>query len=193
MRGTRMEQNLSHAATEITPPRKAECGIVREIVGTTEAFDLLTPLELFAGLGPAVLRNIARNCVQVLVPAGQLVFKQGDPSDSLYIVSTGRLDVSLESVDQEPVSIYEASAGQIVGEMGVLTGDPRSATVRSLRDSLLFRLSKERFEELIEVHPALTRRIACNLSERLKQSNVRRGRHVYNVKTFAVLPAGGVA
>ena len=131
--------------------------------------------------------------MQVLIPAGHLVFKQGDPSDSLYIVSTGRLDVSLEPEGQEPVSIYEAGRGQIVGEMGVLTGEPRSATVRSLRDSLLFRLSKDRFEELIELHPALTRRIACNLSDRLRQSNIRPVHPPHSVKTFAVLPAGGGA
>ena len=160
---------------------------------TPGALDLLQPLGFFSGLSPVILREISRNCTQVMVPAGLLVFRQGDPSDSLYIVSTGRLDVSVEVEGHEPASIFEAGRGQIVGEMGLLTGDPRSATVRSLRDSLLLRLSKERFEELLEIYPALTRRIACNLSEHLKQSNVRPFRRSYSVKTFAVLPAGEVA
>jgi len=157
------------------------------------AFDLLQPLGSFSGLRPAFLRDVARRCTQVLVPAGRLAFRQGDPSDSFYVIATGRLDVSIEVEGQEPASIYEAGRGQIIGEMELLTGDPRSATVRSLRDSLLFRLSKEHFEELIEFHPALTRRIACDLSERLKQSNVRAIHRSYGVKTFAVMPAGEVA
>jgi len=56
----------------------------------------LQPLGFFSGLRPAILRDVARNCTQVLVPAGRLVFRQGDPSDSFYIVATGRLDVSIE-------------------------------------------------------------------------------------------------
>ena len=156
------------------------------------AFDLLQPLGFFTGLSPAILHEVSLNCTQVLVPAGRLLFRQGDPSDSLYIVATGRLDVSIEIEGHDPASIYEAGRGQIVGEMGLLTGDPRSATVRSLRDSLLFRLSKQHFEELLQLYPALTRRIACDLSERLKQSNVRSFHRNYSVKTFAVMPAGEV-
>ena len=98
----------------------------------------------------------------------------------------------MEQDGQESARIYEVTRGHIVGEMGLLTGDPRSATVRSLRDSVLFRLSKGRFDELLELHPALTRRIACNLSERLKQSNTRPFKSGYSVKTFAVMPAGEV-
>ena len=157
------------------------------------AFDPLQPLGFFSGLSPAILQEISVNCIQVLVPAGRLVFRQGDPSDSLYIIATGRLDVSIEVEGHDPTSIYEAGRGQIVGEMGLLTGDPRSATVRSLRDSLLFRLSKERFDALLELYPVLARRIACDLSERLKQSNVRSFHRNYSVKTFAVVPAGEVA
>ena len=156
-----------------------------------ETFELLEPLGFLSGADPAILRDVSRKCTQVLFPAGHLVFRQGDPSDSLYIISTGRLDVSIER-DGQDVSLYEAGRGEMVGEMGLLTGAPRSATVSSLRDSLLFQLSKECFEELLDLHPALTRRIATNLSERIMQSN-RAVRRKYTVKTFAVMPAGEVA
>jgi predicted acylesterase/phospholipase RssA/CRP-like cAMP-binding protein len=158
-----------------------------------ETLDLLRPLAFFADLQPMILEDIARCCVEVAVPAGDDVFRQGDASDSLYIVSAGRLEVSLEQADGEVVSLAEVGRGQVVGEMGLLTGDPRSATLRSLRDSLLLRLSKERFEELIAAHPALTRRIACSLSERLKDSNIHTLRTRHAPKTFAVIPAGPVA
>lgn len=160
---------------------------------TTEALVLLQPLGFFRGLNPAILRDIAASCEPIFVPAGELIFRQGDPSDSLYIVSSGRLGVSLQVEGHAPRNIYEASRGQLVGEMGLLTGDPRSASVRSLRDSLLLRLSKERFEELTDLHPSLIRRIACDLSERIKQSNARPVHPALALKTFAVFPAGQAA
>ncbi len=160
---------------------------------TLQAYDLLRPLSFFVGLSPAILRDVASRCTQVMLPAGHILFRQGEPSDSMYIVSTGRLDVSLEAESRRPGSIYEAGRGQIVGEMGILSGAVRSATVRSLRDSLLFRLSKEAFEELLDRHPTLSRRIAVDLSERLRKSNERVFERHYNVKTFTIIPAGELA
>ncbi len=157
-----------------------------------EAYGFLEPLSFFAGLGAPILRDVARNCTKVIIPAGQVVFRQGDESDSLYIVSTGRLDVSIEHEGKAPQTISEVGRGEFVGEMGLLTGEPRSATVISLRDSLLFRLAKDRFDILLELHPELARRIARNLSLRLKHSNVRPLHRVHSVRTFAVIPAGEV-
>src|ERR1700683_3743363 len=93
-----------------------------------EAFDLLEPQGFFSDIDPAILREVSRNSRQVLVPAGNVLFKQGEPSDSLYIVSTGRLDISVELEGQAPTSIFEAGRGQIVGEMGLLTGGPVHVT-----------------------------------------------------------------
>jgi predicted acylesterase/phospholipase RssA/CRP-like cAMP-binding protein len=157
------------------------------------AFSLLEPLGFFRDLGPVILRDVARHCNEFHLAAGETLFRQGEPSDCLYIVSTGRLDISFDAEGQKSRSLYEAGRGQIVGEMGLLTGDPRSATIKALRDSVLFRLSKQHFDELLETHPALTRRIACNLSERIRQSNIRSVQRNYVAKTFAILPAGEIA
>ncbi len=156
-------------------------------------FEAFQSHGLFSDLNPEILLDVSRQSTEVFVPAGHVVFRQGDPSDSLYIVAAGRLGISIERDGHEPTSVFEAGTGQIVGEMGVLTGAPRSASVISLRDSLLFKLSKDTFEELLEAHPALTRRIACNLSERLRQSNVRTCTRNHPVRTFAIMPAGEAA
>jgi predicted acylesterase/phospholipase RssA/CRP-like cAMP-binding protein len=159
----------------------------------SEGLEHLQPLDFFAGLGRQILRDVSLNCTQVMIPAGHVLFRQGEESDSLYIVSTGRLDVSVEFENKPAATISELGPGEFVGEMGLLTGEPRSATVTSLRDSLLFRLSKERFEVLLKLHPELSRRIACNLSRRIQHANVRHTSRVPSVKTFAVIPAGEVA
>ncbi|MEO8027586.1 MAG: cyclic nucleotide-binding and patatin-like phospholipase domain-containing protein [Bryobacteraceae bacterium] len=156
---------------------------------------LLEQLDFFRGLNPDILRDVASKCTESLVAAGEVLFRQGAPSDCVYIVSNGRLDVSFQPEGHASTSLYEAGRGQIVGEMGLLTGAPRSATVTVLRDSVLFQLRKEDFDELLEAHPALTRRIACSLSERVRRANVhvRADRRNYVGKTFAVFPAGEVA
>jgi predicted acylesterase/phospholipase RssA/CRP-like cAMP-binding protein len=158
-----------------------------------DALDLLPRLGFFAGLHPAILSDIASSCIEVAMPAGEYVFRQGDPSDSIYIVSAGRLEVSVERPEGDPVTVAEVGRGQIVGEMGLLTGDPRSASLLSLRDSLLFRLSKDRFDQLIDDYPALTKRIASTLSQRLKASNNHAPHRRHAAKTFAVIPAGKAA
>lgn len=173
--------------SEGSPAAPVNCSQIDNALG------LLPHLEFFTGLDSGILTDIARECIEVEVPAGQYVFRQGDPSDSLYIVSAGRLDVSLEHADGERVSVAEVGRGQIVGEMGVLTGEPRSATLCSVRDSLLYRLSKERFDEIINAYPAFTKRIACSLSDRLRQSNTHVRRRRPGVKTFAIIPAGAIA
>lgn len=159
--------------------------------------NFLSSLEFFSGLSEEILEDLAQHCTQVVVPAGQIVFRSGDVSDALYVVSIGRLIVSIQQEDDDlegnmPLVVHEAGRGQMVGEMGLLTGESRSATVSSARDSVLLRLSKDSFEQVVERHPSLALRIARDLAQRLRRSNTRTTIRPYNVKTFAVMPAGEI-
>jgi predicted acylesterase/phospholipase RssA/CRP-like cAMP-binding protein len=165
----------------------------REPLDRHPPFSLLESLSFFRELKSEALRDVAAMCTEFHLAAGQVLFQQGEPSDYLYIVSTGRLDVLFQPEGEECTRLFEAGRGQIIGEMGLLTGDRRSATVKALRDSVLYRLAKQDFDELLEAHPTLTRRIACSLSERLREANVRSIERSPVAKTFVVLPAGEVA
>jgi lysophospholipid hydrolase len=129
-----------------------------------DARKFLASTRLFAGLGAPALDEIAAQLEWWLVPGGFRVCRQGDPGDSLYLVASGRLVVVRELGDGQEAVLGEKGRGDSLGELAVLTGSPRSATVRALRDTVLARLSRERAEVLLHSNPevvlTLTRMLA---------------------------------
>src|SRR4029078_6741752 len=96
--------------------------------------------------------------------------REGDAGDALYVVVSGRLSVVVGTTPHDERSIAEIGRGETVGEMALLTGAPRSATVRALRDSVLLRLSKASLDALIERHPKATMALARVIVKRLEHS-----------------------
>ena len=126
--------------------------------------------SLFARLDEASRRAVEAQVEWVRIAGGSTLFRQGDAGDSLYVVIRGRLQAIVEIPGRAPEEIGEISRGETVGEMAVLTGDPRSATIRAVRDSALVRFSKQAFEKIAESNPnamlAVTRRIIRRLQQR---------------------------
>ncbi|NNE72615.1 MAG: cyclic nucleotide-binding domain-containing protein [Acidimicrobiales bacterium] len=84
--------------------------------------------------------------------AGEILFTQGDPADAAYIVVAGRLHIS--ATEPTPIDV-EIGRGEIVGELGILEDQPRSATVKASRRTTLAALSRPSFEEITTEHPTL--------------------------------------
>ena len=103
---------------------------------------------------------------------GETLMSEGDPADGVYFVISGRLRAYV-SREGRLLPIGEIARGETVGEMGVLTGEPRSATVKAVRDTVLAFASKEAFDELWHRHPQLPVHMAKIIIERLKKSSVR--------------------
>ena len=126
----------------------------------------LRSVPLFADLAPELRAEAAAGATPVRVEAGEWLFRQGEPADSLYVVLSGRLEVLIES--PEPVLIRMADQGAALGELALLTDSTRSASVRARRDSDLLRLERAGFLALLERDPAfavaLTRVLAALLS-----------------------------
>ncbi|MGO9602045.1 MAG: patatin-like phospholipase family protein [Candidatus Binataceae bacterium] len=129
----------------------------------------LAALPLLHGIERQLLEAIAAQCDWFSLPGGQLLFRQGDKDDSLYVVLSGRLGAFLRNDEGKEVLIRQMPAGETVGEMAVLSGDPRSATVLALRDTELVRLSKPAFDRLIDDHPKSLRFVTDLLVRRLKE------------------------
>ena len=129
----------------------------------------LAALPLLASVEPHLLDAIAEEFEWFSLPGGQLLFSQGDPDDSLYVVLSGRLGAFLHGDEGGEILIRQMSAGETVGEMALLSGEPRSATVVALRDTELARLSKAAFTKLIDEHPKALRFITDLLVRRLRQ------------------------
>jgi NTE family protein len=115
---------------------------------------------------------------------GATLFSAGDPADCLYLVKSGALGAY--AADHPRLLLGQAVAGETVGERGLLTGRPRSATVRAIRDSELMRLPRPVFETLVQLQPRLALDLARLVVERAEQP-ARRNPGL-GPRTLAVLP-----
>lgn len=124
---------------------------------------------------PKLLGDIEPQAVEVLlahlewveVSAGQALMTQGEPGDAMYLLLSGRLRTYISNEFGETRVVREIGRGQVVGEMSLFTDEPRSATLVAIRDSVLVRLAKDRFKQLLsiseQVSIALTRQIILRL------------------------------
>jgi len=121
-------------------------------------------------LDDATRRAVLAEVSWTRVNGGERLFRQGDAGGALFVVITGRLQAIVETPGQPPRVVGDISRGEVVGEMSVLTGDPRSLTVRAVRDTTLVRFSKDAFERVAAQNPqamlAITRRIIRRLEQR---------------------------
>lgn len=111
---------------------------------------------------------------RVELSGGEVLFHQNDPGDAMYFVGSGRLQVSVEDSNGNPKQIGEVMRGGIVGEMSILANEPLWATVIALRDSVLVKLSKEVFEQVIDAYPKALVNISNRIIERLKYAHMPR-------------------
>jgi CRP/FNR family transcriptional regulator, cyclic AMP receptor protein len=137
--------------------------------------EFLRKVGLFAGLGEAQLESLVKVSHTRLIPRGAIVFFQDDPADVLYIILSGSITVLLSNVDGRELIISEMHPGEYFGELGLITGKPRSATAVAHEKSELVIVPKEVFLALLDREPALARHLLDVVAERLYQSNQREG------------------
>ena len=148
---------------------------------------VLSSLPLFNGLEPTVLRQIAAAAEWLSLPGGSTLFRAGERPDALYVVLSGCLGVFLP--DSSPPQIRgRVVAGGTVGEMGLISGRPRTAHVVALRDTELARLSRESFDRVFGQHPDAMLRIARLTVDRLEQSQSRSPSPLQGARTFTLIP-----
>lgn len=131
---------------------------------------VLSATRLFGVLPPEDLTRLEPEFEWVRVPGGETLFEQGEAGDCLYIVASGRIEVFVTKADGTASVIGEAGAGDVLGEMALLTGEKRAATARSLRDSALLRLSDSAFDKLLESMPRLMRVITRRIVEHYQRA-----------------------
>ncbi len=171
--------------------------------GAVEAVDRFVALQLrknrlaaalevsgmFGNLAEPTLRELEAELESEWITAGTTLFRQGDAGDSLYLVVSGRLRVSVDLADEDPRFLTELGCGETAGEMALIDGKPRSATVVATRDSHLAKLSKDAFERLFSRHPELLAVIAREMVTRLRSQDRVPGRPMPSSTILAVAPA----
>lgn len=154
------------------------------------AVGALAGCAVFQGMPHERLEELARSMEWTVLDRGEVLMRTGDPGDDLYVVAGGRLNVAIVGADGSETIVREIGRGSTVGEVALLTGSRRTATVRAVRDTLVGRLSRASFERLMEEDPRsalqLTRVVAGWL---LPGSPPRR---TSAPATIALIPAAGM-
>jgi CRP-like cAMP-binding protein len=128
---------------------------------------------LFSGLDPDDLRRLAGIARESSLATGHGLFEQGDESDGLYIIVSGIIRIYLTAEDTREATINLLEDGEVIGEMGLLDGLPRSAGAAALTDVKLIFIPREPFMSLLDSSPKLARSIILMLCERLRAANAQ--------------------
>jgi CRP-like cAMP-binding protein/outer membrane biosynthesis protein TonB len=133
----------------------------------------LRGLKLLAGLSSSQLEDVGSRLRPSRFEQDETVIKQGEPGDEMYFIESGRARVVREISATRALVLAELGAGDLFGEMALLTGAPRSATVTALSELNLWVLDQVDFDELVTVYPNLALAVSRLLSERLRETDER--------------------
>ena len=125
--------------------------------------DLLRKVSYFRQCGEAELRQVIEKGYRKKLTIGETICREGDPGDSFYIILSGSVEVFVESIDKQ---VAVRRAGEFIGEMSLLMGTPRTATLRTLEETILFVVDHSNLQNLLKNHQGLADKIAEELSRR---------------------------
>jgi EmrB/QacA subfamily drug resistance transporter len=129
--------------------------------------DFLAYVPIFAGLDRGLLDTLAAASHGLRLAAGEWLFREGEDSDCMYVVRAGRLEVVDENAG---AVIRELGRGDVLGELALLTGTPRSASVRAARASDLVAVDRAPFEGAVRDSPALSLAVTRSLAAQLRDT-----------------------
>ncbi|MGD8567082.1 MAG: Crp/Fnr family transcriptional regulator [Gammaproteobacteria bacterium] len=145
---------------------------------------MLRNVSLFSDFSEAELQAISNVTAVRTYPKNTIIISEGDNSDSLYAILSGKVKVYLSDDEGREIIINIQGAGEYFGELALLDDAPRSASVMTLEETRLAVISKSAFEECLTKHPELGLRIIRELSARLRHLT-------QNVKSLALMDVYG--
>ena len=149
---------------ELQPQKKVE-PLSEQAV---KALDMLSANPAFRAVDPAQLKDIARLGHRRLFLADAVLMDQGEASESLHIIVKGRVKVEREVAGGDIIFLAEVGAGDIVGEMGVLRGDARTARVTAIQDLETVEIMAPQLKEVFQKDPEVLSAVMRVVNERLK-------------------------
>lgn len=159
------------AAQRLCLPLKTRSG---EAAGTPPGSSLraeLANVPLFGELDPASLHRLIRNVRSVSLEPGQVLFREGDPANSLYVIVEGAVVPIAEGDRRRKLAVLEH--GAFFGEIGLVTGQPRNATIEALVETKLLAIDRRLIRELIRDEPSVAKGLLRFLRARLIDRQIR--------------------
>jgi CRP-like cAMP-binding protein len=139
------------------------------------SLDFLQNVSLFQDLDRLGLVTLAGLLVSKKFSAGAVIFRELDDSDALYVLETGRVVISKHVQGQVDIVLTRFAAGNFFGEMGLFDAAPRSATAHAEVESIVWRLDRKAFQQILSDYPEMAARICYRMVtvfiERLRATN----------------------
>lgn len=133
--------------------------------------DSLAQVPLFSGLQPADLELIGQRVRQRRYRGSEVIFHKDDPGIAFYMILSGRVKVHTETSDGTEVMLAVLSAGDFVGELSLLDGEPRSADVSTLEPTEVLVLTRDDLLACIHQAPRIAINLLATLAGRLRRTN----------------------
>ncbi len=138
----------------------------------TDTQATLAANPMFAGLDQAERAAFELGSGSVRLAAGEILFRQGDPGDALYLIVSGRLGVRVANADGTETIVDDLRPPASVGELALLTEQVRGATVFALEDAELARVTREDVRRLAQRRPQLIAALTWAVLPRLRQAQL---------------------
>lgn len=142
--------------------KATDIGARKAALGRVAIFQSLEARDIDLILARASVRRIGR---------GQPILRRGDPNGGMVVILAGRVRISVVSEDGKEVTLSVLGAGEVVGEMSLLDGEPRSADVTAQEDCSLLTIERGQFLSLLRSDSELCLRLLSFLSRRLRRAN----------------------
>jgi CRP-like cAMP-binding protein len=118
----------------------------------------LSRMELMVNLPPEETRRIVSHVKKRIFPKGAVIFRQGDPGDALYLIESGRVRIHAHLTEHgEEVGVTTLGDGETFGEIALVTGIPRTATVEAEENTVVWQIHKDDFDHIVIVSPKLSK------------------------------------
>ena len=138
------------------------------MVARDEKLDLLRGIPLFAGFDRRHVERLGMLTEEVDVPTGKVLIRQGEHGDDLMVVASGQV-----GVDRDGTRIAQLGAGEFFGEIALIAGGPRTATVTAEAPTRLLVVNHRDFHALMEEFPAVAGQVLMTLAHRLRTLELR--------------------
>jgi CRP/FNR family transcriptional regulator, cyclic AMP receptor protein len=133
--------------------------------------EVLARAGLFQGIDPEVAAPIIKELEYVDVSRGEVIFAEGEPGDSLYIVLSGKVKVSRRAQDGRENMLAVMGPSELIGELSLFDPGPRTATALALTDTRLAKLKQSMLRPWITQHPEIALQLLHVLARRLRRTN----------------------
>lgn len=133
-----------------------------------ERLNSLQNISLFAGLSEESLLELAEKLEPLTMQADEILFKKGDPGNALFIIEEGWVKAYAENLRGEEVVLNEFGPGESFGEMSLVDGRPRSATIQTIEPARLLILRQESFLNTLLHHPTFVLELLRDISNKLR-------------------------